>query len=716
MSRPNIINLIFDAGNGECKTSSREATVGQEMGELPLARREGYVFEGWFTAPGNAGDKVTAADTLAAESDLVLYAHYKKLSGSAKKKSMFKLQKRVLIVLSCLIVLLTAGYFVVNYIVSFLPYTDPADGADYYKRQLDGVWAIYDTEGEMLPRNEDGYFLTAAGTQLKIDAATGNITPYAFVDTEGIEELGANMRILMFAQIRQSDVARISVSNQHGSFAFYVDDSGNVQIEGFETDKALVQYDKEKYAYLCVGAGYPLTTRKLDTAEVLKRGYAEYGLVPETRVDEQGNEYEYKPTRYTVTSKGGVSHTVLIGDKLISEGGYYVKMEDSPAVYVMGNSTYESALLCRVEDLITPMLGYPTTLMNCYNVENFIITSAAENEGEDATVELAFDFISLEARENSLYTSDPYFPLEGGAYKYSGYRLDGNEISAMLQALYEPTFNRVCKLGASKEALIEYGLDHPDHMVYYEMHVDAESEEKVPNTLLIRKNEEGNYFVYSDLCNLIVEINADTLHFLDHEPIDWVNANIVWINLAFLRSMDIQSPAYSAKLEMDNSASDQSKAISSADITFTINGKTPDYIVYKESYASGNISEETPVYNLRQFYKTLLSLTIAGSVYQGQYTLTDEQMEAYKALPDSECQLVLHLEGEDMAATYNKENYTENNSASLTLRFYRYSEGRSYMTINGEGEFYVSASFVEKIISDAQKLEAGTLIDATAKN
>ena len=51
----------------------------------------------------------------------------------------------------------------------------------------------------------------------------------------------------------------------------------------------------------------------------------------------------------------------------------------------------------------------------------------------------------------------------------------------------------------------------------------------------------------------------------------------------------------------------------------------------------------------------------------------------------------------------------------MVFRFYRYSDGRSYMTINGEGEFWVDASFVEKLIADTGRLEDGILIDSSSK-
>ena len=51
----------------------------------------------------------------------------------------------------------------------------------------------------------------------------------------------------------------------------------------------------------------------------------------------------------------------------------------------------------------------------------------------------------------------------------------------------------------------------------------------------------------------------------------------------------------------------------------------------------------------------------------------------------------------------------------MVYRFYRYSEGKSYLTINGEGEFFVDAAFVEKLISDARRVEEGQLVDSSSK-
>ena len=196
--QPTIINVIFRAGRGECQTMSKEATTGERYGELPIARRQGYQFDGWYTSDDKLGQRVSAGDLVTSDEDIVLYARYSKKKGAAakKKKSSYRLQKNVLFALLGVVALLIVAFFVVNYIVSIIPFTD-YDGAEYKAKKVDGVYSIFDADGYELETNEDGYYLTQIGTQLKLDPVTGKISVFAVVATEGIEVAGAAQRILM---------------------------------------------------------------------------------------------------------------------------------------------------------------------------------------------------------------------------------------------------------------------------------------------------------------------------------------------------------------------------------------------------------------------------------------------------------------------------------------------------------------------------------------
>ena len=112
-----------------------------------------------------------------------------------------------------------------------------------------------------------------------------------------------------------------------------------------------------------------------------------------------------------------------------------------------------------------------------------------------------------------------------------------------------------------------------------------------------------------------------------------------------------------------------------------------------------------------------MSLTIGGDARVGDhFPLTEQEMAALRAQDDSKCQLIISIDVEDYAKLTNPNYYPQNNKSQMVFRFYRYSEGRSYMTINGEGEFFVDASYVEKMLADAKRLEDGILIDSTSKN
>ena len=87
---------------------------------------------------------------------------------------------------------------------------------------------------------------------------------------------------------------------------------------------------------------------------------------------------------------------------------------------------------------------------------------------------------------------------------------------------------------------------------------------------------------------------------------------------------------------------------------------------------------------------------------EGQCDLSEEEMAQYRALPDSEADLVLTVKSLS--------------GRELVYRFYQYTERKAYMTINDQGVFYILNDRVQKIITDAEKAVTGDPIEATAKN
>ena len=78
--------LKFNANGGTVGEASRRIAEGAEVGELPLAKRDGYAFLGWYTAK-DGGAKVSSATKMVGY-DVTLYAHWEPLAvGSCPEKA-----------------------------------------------------------------------------------------------------------------------------------------------------------------------------------------------------------------------------------------------------------------------------------------------------------------------------------------------------------------------------------------------------------------------------------------------------------------------------------------------------------------------------------------------------------------------------------------------------------------------------------------------------
>ncbi|WP_167954623.1 InlB B-repeat-containing protein [Anaerosporobacter faecicola] len=74
--RGNTHNIIFNGNGGNVSSSSITVTCGQSYGHLPIAVRDGYTMEGWYTKP-NGGIKVDLYSIVNSDFDHTLYAHWK---------------------------------------------------------------------------------------------------------------------------------------------------------------------------------------------------------------------------------------------------------------------------------------------------------------------------------------------------------------------------------------------------------------------------------------------------------------------------------------------------------------------------------------------------------------------------------------------------------------------------------------------------------------
>lgn len=505
-------------------------------------------------------------------------------------------------------------------------------------------------------------------------------------------------------------------------------------------------------------------------------------------LDEDGNPvtYDYTPSWYVISTllpdaRTGLDHyRVTLGDATVSGAGYYARYEDRDTVYVLSSVNLDAAVLQPIETLVTPMLVYPMTLNSYFNVDNFVLRANIDYEqlylrmfaaiagvsfdeidvehpenipqeirdklkaAEEALAELkdedfeklydkalressdvitAFSFIPMETRETGLYAALPY---RMATDYMAGYLPNSNNISMVLQNLYNMTFNGVIALGPTEDELEAYGLNEPAFVISFLYH-DTEGQDHSNEFFISAKTEDGTYYGFSPAFDMIVSIPESSLSFLEWEEIDWYEREYYQYNIAYLQSIRLEGasvaaldPSYrmpdgSILFTVDNSASDQSSGINSDKLKVYINGSTkPADYTLTVTKPSGSTAEETATYNFRRFVQSLLTASVEG--YAG---LSEDEMTAFTETPDTACNLKITIILND----------GQGNTENLVYRFYQYTERRAFMTVeslatpdapsapqNGQGKFCVLRSFCDKLVTDAARFIAGQEITPESKN
>ena len=225
---------------------------------------------------------------------------------------------------------------------------------------------------EPLPQDADGYFVTDHDSLISVDPKTGACKVYAVVETEGTEVVGYSGRVMLFRQLTydassklgqkpQNRIDKIEVQNEYGSFILIREENtNNFYIDGYET----TAYSLESFASLANACGYTLSMERLADPERNPDGtirFAEYGLIAETRKDEEGKEYDGEVKSLTdfgaFVDLGGVDgmvHTSELSWRRVKHPSEVVAIGDKIHVYVKAFDREKGRI----------SLGYKTEEMN----------------------------------------------------------------------------------------------------------------------------------------------------------------------------------------------------------------------------------------------------------------------------------------------------------------------------------------------------------------
>ena len=511
-------------------------------------------------------------------------------------------RRRAIIILSAVALVLIAAAITVNYFVRSTPFTD-VDGTKYYVIRKAGKFGLYDASGNKLEAaDEYSFFVTPAGTLVDVDADTGATQIIAQVDTESGEANSDRNQLLLFPKLGRKEISSIKVSNSYGEFTFLRYDVENAKPDNnfdFIIEGApLVSYDQDLFAELYVYAGYAISEYKIqDPIKDEKGEYSEYGLVPEVRIDEEGNPYNYEPAYYVITDMAGKSHKVIVGDMLVTGDGYYVQYVNMTeggevkrdAVYVF-EATAGNTLLAPVEKFATPQILHQMSASDYIFVEDFRLLQYDENR--EATEILDFTFIPLEERKGSIKANKPFV---FNNKELSGYNPNVDNISEMMFNLYQTSFEGVCKLMPEDEDFVEYGLGRfetatdengnevtefvftPKYLIsfYYDVtDENGKAQKTIRQVMYISDaNEKGNYYAHTYVYegypdgskeekflyvhDMIAEVSAHSFDFLTWKPTKWISNNYIDENIAFINTIDISAGNYTAHFNLDNSKTTQ---------------------------------------------------------------------------------------------------------------------------------------------------------------
>jgi len=467
------------------------------------------------------------------------------------------------------------------------------------------------------------------------------------------EIIGANNRYQLFEQVARADMQSIEIHNEHGTYKFVRDKSGNFVIEGHEE----AMYSAEIFAQLVVDCGYTLAKAKMadHAGDVLHK----YGL------DEASS-----PAYFTVTTLSGNVHTVYVGDKITTGGGYYCMYKGRDSVYVL-DTTLASTVLRPIESYITPLLSYPTTLTTYYLIENFSIF-----HGEDQFI----TFTYLEENERSMINTYSAFEM---VYPGEGLYCPSTFLDSALQKFVNFQGTEVVKLGPTDDDIAKLFPEGFTYSVYLVNNIPKDTNDftkgytPIENYLFfgdLHEDKEGNsfYYCYSPMFNIVAKVESYVAEFLKWDLKTWVSETIYQVQIDNVKELKYEIPGGET-------------------VTFQLKGAAQELVVTEKETGHKPI-----VKNFRQLYKMILSVN----------------KESTHGLSDSELSALVADEGSlQLTMTAYLRNGTE-----LVYKFYNYSDRRSYYTINGvKGEFYVLRTMVNKLADDVVRVMRDETVNSEDK-
>ena len=402
-------------------------------------------------------------------------------------------------------------------------------------------------------------------------------------------------------------------------------------------------------------------------------------------------------------------YTLYIGKMNPSGTAYYARSADTvtdafgrtyqrSAVYLLGTATttYLQSTACALpSQMLSSLMAYPVNLeagfssFELFSVhDNRIAVSLRPRPAEITSADMLFyGSFNYYAVEPAGHFSSPAFDtritvfesfegievMEYGTKLITGVDEDGKEYS-----FYD----------IETEVLAEYGLDNGrlQYILRYSS-PEAESKEILESEVWFSELQpDGYYYARSLNFGTIVKVDPAMVDFLGWRTLDFLDSYALRLNIGNAAELTISG--------MDNGERFTETFIASSKF------KEDSYVV--ESVKAESLNKKLSMTDYRELFRELLTVTLQGDVPSDLDTESLMAGEPY-------FEIKIKTPKYNISKTYPKGL----ESVTRILRFYQYTNGRAFMTVemidasgksSGEtGRFYVRMSRLEKLITDTKK-------------
>ena len=479
--------------------------------------------------------------------------------------------------------------------------TTSIDDKDYYSTANNAYISFNEENGTYKVRIQKNYYLIAdnngAYSLYNKDSIVASNSAGYYALPDGLSFIYFDATTGSFSLFNYNGKTYEETLTKYLNGVIETDLDGEFVIENYES----TDYDLSLFAALITNGGYTITPEggKLSSPERLPDGsidYATYGLIECDRVNAAGETYHHVPSYYILTDLKGNVHKIIIGDKIASNGGFYIRYEginateeemdsldkggeaDSrnefahDAVYIlldnysMGfTTTYETfyyysisdTFLAPIESLVSPRIVPVTSTTTYFDVKNFIISTLNYDklhedilEGNDVVdgdyrdVWVNFTYYDIEERRNTVNSSRPYVM---GTCELYGFNISDSSVNTCLMALMDMECKNTQKLSPTYSDLIRYGLDEPEYIIYYELTATGEK----PMLFVSKLTVNDTYYVYSNLYDMIVEVDRGKLPFLSWTDNEWLSEDLFDVSIGYIDNVKVESGDWWANFDVD---------------------------------------------------------------------------------------------------------------------------------------------------------------------